>query len=156
MPIKIDPDALAIWKHHKQSPQSTLVVPVNCVGVLGAGMAKQASVVLPASATGTYKKACGSVLKAQGDYLDLGTSCFFATKGHWKDESHAIPIKKGLLKWLNELILKDLERTLLIPALGSGLGGLHWDLFLPSIISDIPDIIKSDQSKIDIVFYNPL
>lgn len=116
-----------------------LVNPVNCVGVMGAGLAKQFKERFPDNFR-KYLEACetgavklGSVYVTEEDGpLSRIYIVNFPTKRHWKDRSHLAWIACGLM---------DLRRTcgdlgirsLAIPQVGCGLGGLDWADVLPLV-----------------------
>jgi O-acetyl-ADP-ribose deacetylase (regulator of RNase III) len=49
----------------------------------------------------------------------------FPTKRHWRDDSRIEDIEAGL-KWLQEHYQREGIKSLAVPALGCGLGGLEW------------------------------
>lgn len=143
----------SLWSEFKSStsPQKAIVVPVNCVGVMGAGFALQASHELDKGLVEAYKKACGSTLKAQGDVLDLGNVVYFATKGHWNELTNENSLLKGWEKWMATL-KPEQERELYLPAIGCGLGGLKWQFLYPRLrLLTPPDIQDSETLKL--IFY---
>lgn len=107
-----------------------LVNPVNCVGVMGAGLAKQFAVRWP-DMLADYRSACrngscqvGRVhLWRAPDGLRVAQ---LPTKIHWRDPSHLDYIKTGLDSLAEELQRHDI-RSVAMPALGCGLGGLPWE-----------------------------
>lgn len=93
-----------------------IVIPVNCVGVMGAGLARQFAETFPNTAPYIRKKIQGM---APGMYIKDHTFIFATTKDHWKD-----PSKK---EWIVDILydFKQLENaSIAIPPLGCGLGGL--------------------------------
>jgi O-acetyl-ADP-ribose deacetylase (regulator of RNase III) len=104
-----------------------IVIPVNTVGVPGAGLAKAWAQMDPVAA-GEYKALCkqGRIKIGEVAIVKHGESrwVMFPTKDHWRNPSH--------LEWI-EAGLVDLQRyapgfqSLAIPALGCGLGGLKWE-----------------------------
>lgn len=106
-----------------------LVIPVNCRGVAGAGLALAARKHFPAWFN-AYKHACQTGrLKSPGD-LDLYRQdaqwlVSFATKGHWQEKSSLSAVEAGLMR-LAELARRQPFESLAVPALGCGLGGLAW------------------------------
>ena len=108
------------------------VNPVNCVGVMGAGLALQFKLAYPKMFR-DYRLACelGKVAIGSVWPFDRGLTSTprwiinFPTKRHWRDVSEIDSIDRGLvsLKWF----LADNEiKSVAIPALGCGLGGLDW------------------------------
>ena len=129
-----------------------LVVPVNCVGVAGAGLALAFKQRYPEWYR-SYHGCCADHLLTPGRlYLydhhpsmledKLFTIVNFPTKYHWKDRSRLEYIQWGLDNLACILVLEPPERfvhlavtSIAIPALGCGLGGLDWDDVLPEIQS---------------------
>lgn len=104
-----------------------LVNPVNCVGVMGAGLALSFKNRFPYNFT-QYKKACASGLITIGSCLTIreGETWIinFPTKTHFKNKSELNYISNGLPSLINELN-KHKIISVAIPALGCGLGGLN-------------------------------
>lgn len=114
-----------------QSSAAALVNPCNCVGVMGGGLAALFARRYP-DMNQDYKRYCAAgSLKPGGVHvygLDLDGFVFnVATKDHWMTDSKYEWIEHGLkeiTKLMRELDLKSLA----IPALGCGLGGLDWNI----------------------------
>lgn len=107
---------------------------VNCVGVMGAGVALAFKNKYPEMFK-EYVKQCKekkitpgnpSVWK-EGDMFSKGIEIInFPTKDHWRNPSEYEYVESGLI-WLSEY-LKDRESlTVTLPALGCGHGGLDWE-----------------------------
>lgn len=115
-----------------------IVIPVNTMGVMGKGLAKEFKdrYLLQAS---MYEKQCkytkregGDVFRAIPEYKFL----FFCTKEHWKNPSKIEWIELGLyylMDSLTPIILPAKPLSIAIPPLGCGLGGLNWDDVYPLI-----------------------
>lgn len=110
----------------------TVVIPVNRVGVLGAGLAKQWDMVAPKDATDAYRSACRNGFLQEEDFLFIAPNyLMFPTKNHWKDKSDWPTIKR-LLREASEFYADlahsspNIPQDLNIPRLGCGLGGLKW------------------------------
>lgn len=112
------------------------VNPVNCVGVSGAGLAKEFKEAFPESYE-DYRYTCkegkgklfrpGEVMFFTEEIFD-GTACqvaYFATKDHWKDPSQMVWIARGLQSLAFQLDRFGIS-SVAVPALGCGLGGLEW------------------------------
>jgi len=106
-----------------------IVVPVNCVGVAGAGLAKDIMSRHKILFT-AYKEICNRGSFSPGDvvrvyfYNDIRPAwILFATKDHWRDKSKLEWIEKGfdMLSYIEE------SRYIALPAVGCGLGGLNWE-----------------------------
>jgi O-acetyl-ADP-ribose deacetylase (regulator of RNase III) len=107
---------------------NALVNPVNCVGVMGKGLALAFKHKYPEN----YKFYIDSCEKGNvkiGSMLVYKTCNFpeyiinFPTKQHWKNNSELYMIEKGLIALVQTI--KDLKIcSIAIPHLGCGLGGL--------------------------------
>jgi O-acetyl-ADP-ribose deacetylase (regulator of RNase III) len=109
-----------------------LVNPVNCVGVMGRGLAAQFKRAFPENFR-AYRDACGRRQIAPGKLLVVETGApmpryvvNFPTKRHWRDRSRLEDVEAGL-DALTGAIRKHEIRSLAVPPLGCGLGGLDWD-----------------------------
>ena len=108
-----------------------LVNPVNEVGVSGKGLALQFKKAHPENFK-LYATACRAQHVRVGQMFTtsvVGCRCDwivnFPTKKHWRDPSQPAWIVAGLLD-LRNVIQARLIRSIAIPALGCGLGGLPW------------------------------
>jgi hypothetical protein len=109
---------------------STLGVPVNAVGVMGAGLAKEFAKRFP-SLEPAYRKAIKDGALAIGTpwlyrhpETNLGALCI-VTKDHWKMPSELIHIEQSL-EWISRNWEGIGIQDLALPKLGCGLGGLEW------------------------------
>lgn len=111
------------------SKAQTLVNPVNCVGTMGAGLAKQFAHRYP-NMVPEYKRICRATPPPEpgGGWLWRGDKkqvlCIF-TKDHWRDPSQLEWIDDGVFwfcQWYPEYRIKSVA----FPALGCGYGGLAW------------------------------
>ena len=122
--------------------------PVNAAGVMGAGLALAFKERFPNNFF-AYRTACelGRVRVGTVHIADLGDALpviiNFPTKHHWRDEgSDLSSIRTGLDSLVAEVKKRNL-RSVAIPALGCGLGGLEWGNVLPLIeraAGDLPDV----------------
>ena|SRR5690606_1843967 len=112
-----------------KSEADCILIPVNKVGVMGAGIARQFKNKHPQGYK-DYVAWCerGSPLP----YLWENYG-FFPTKKHWKDKSHYQQIKQDLLKFF---ALDDTIESIAIPPLGCGLGGLDPVTYIPKLVGD--------------------
>lgn len=132
-----------------------LVNTVNTVGVMGKGIALQFKNRFPNNYK-IYREACksktfktGDVLTVkEGDLLDQKYVINFPTKAHWKSPSKIEYIKTGLVA-LKKEIEKYQIKSIAIPPLGCGNGGLDW-----SVVKDLM-INELDTLTIDIHIYEP-
>lgn len=123
-----------------QSGAEALVNTVNTVGVMGKGIALQFKEAFPNN-NKAYIDACknkklepGKLLAVWDENLQLGRKLIinFPTKIHWRNPSKYEYIEKGLIT-LRELLQKKNLKSVAIPPLGSGNGGLDWNKVKPMI-----------------------
>lgn len=116
-----------------KSNAEALVNTVNTVGVMGKGIALQFKKVFPENFE-LYTKACKSKKVVIGtmfvtkttDLIDQKYIINFPTKKHWKEKSKAEYIQKGLRDLVRVMQDKQIK-SIAIPPLGCGLGGLAWE-----------------------------
>lgn len=118
-----------------------IVNTVNCVGVMGRGIALQFKNTWPENFK-AYEVACKreEVQPGRMFVFDTGRLILpqyiinFPTKRHWRGKSRIEDIETGLSA-LVAVIEECGIRSIAIPPLGSGLGGLEWSEVLPRIES---------------------
>ena len=108
----------------------TLVNTVNCIGVMGKGMALECKLRFPEMFI-KYKDSCDKKLFKPG-YLQIYKNSKpwilnFPTKIHWKDPSKIEYLEKGLKKFQDEYLNKNIS-SIAFPLLGASLGGLSEEL----------------------------
>ena len=116
-----------------------LVNTVNCVGVMGKGVALQFKAAFPANFR-AYAAACrrGEVVPGKvfvhetGQLTNPRFIINFPTKRHWRDKSRFEDIEAGLRSLRQEVQARNI-RSVAVPALGCGLGGLNWADVRPRI-----------------------
>lgn len=109
-----------------------LVNPVNCVGVMGRGLALQFKKAFPENFE-AYSAACAHRAVQPGRMFIFETATLtkpryiinFPTKRHWQDKSRIEDIETGLEALAYEIIARRI-RSIAIPPLGAGLGRLSW------------------------------
>ena len=109
-----------------------LVNTVNCVGVMGRGIALQFKKAFPDNFR-AYAEACkcGQVVPGRMFIFETGGLTNpryiinFPTKRHWRGASRIGDIEAGLDALVREIRERDIG-SIAIPPLGSGLGGLDW------------------------------
>jgi len=127
-----------------------LVNPVNCVGVMGKGLAKAFRDRWPAMFE-SYRAHC-----ANGSLLPGGVHLWtnpdpdgprwivnVATKNHWREGAHLEWVREGA----HELVrtARGLGVTsLAVPAMGAGLGGLTWEQVRPVLLDELVDLHGAD------------
>lgn len=123
-----------------------LVNTVNCVGVMGRGIALQFRNAYPENYK-AYVKACQReevqpgrmFLFETGELTGPRTIINFPTKRHWRGKSRMEDIDAGL-KALVEVLREKQIRSIAIPPLGSGLGGLDWAQVRPRIVAALGEL----------------
>lgn len=133
-----------------------LVNTVNCVGIMGRGIALQFKNMFPDNFK-AYAAACvrGAVEPGRMFVFDTGELTLpryimnFPTKRHWRGKSRIEDIESGLVALVAEIRTRDI-RSIAIPPLGSGLGGLDWAQVKPLIASALADL-----NDVDIVVFEP-
>ena len=108
----------------------TLVNTVNCIGVMGKGMALECKLRFPEMFI-KYKDSCDKKLFKPG-YLQIYKNSKpwilnFPTKIHWKDPSKIEYLEDGLKKFQDEYLNKNIS-SIAFPLLGASLGGLSEEL----------------------------
>jgi O-acetyl-ADP-ribose deacetylase (regulator of RNase III) len=116
-----------------------LVNTVNCVGIMGRGVALQFKEAFPANFK-AYVAACRREEVQPGRMFVYETGTLtnpkfiinFPTKRHWRGKSRMEDIDSGLRALADEILKRGIS-SIAIPPLGSGLGGLDWSDVLPRI-----------------------
>ena len=116
-----------------------LVNTVNCVGVMGRGIALQFKKAFPENFR-VYAAACrrGEVQPGRMFVFETGALTNpryiinFPTKRHWRGNSRIEDIRAGLKDLATVIRDRDI-RSIAVPPLGSGLGGLEWSDVRPRI-----------------------
>lgn len=122
--ITITPPASSIF----HSTDSMIVIPVNCVGVMGKGLALEYAKRYPEGLE-VYRNACAVKAILPGRSYRFGRRVIFAaTKCDWRNPSKLEWIVGCLKDILAISALAD-DASVAIPALGCGLGGLDWESF---------------------------
>lgn len=123
-----------------------LVNSVNCVGVMGRGIARQFKSAFPENYE-AYRAACalGDVRPGQMFVFErtgLGNPRYvvnFPTKRHWRSKSKLADIIAGLGALADEIKRRKI-RSIALPALASDLGGLEWSTVRPHIEAALGDL----------------
>lgn len=116
-----------------------IVNAVNCVGVMGRGLAAQFKRVYPANFR-AYEAACKRKEVQPGKMLVFEVQgsprprwiINFPTKRHWRAASRLDDIQAGLVALIDEVRDRGI-RSIAVPSLGCGLGGLSWAEVKPLI-----------------------
>ncbi len=116
-----------------ETPADVRINTVNCVGVMGAGVALRFKERFPEMFK-AYKKECENKTVRPGKphvwsdfylYENL-TIINFPTKDHWRNPSKYEYIESGLI-WLEKFLKDRGPVKVTLPALGCGHGGLDWN-----------------------------
>lgn len=135
-----------------------IVNTVNCVGVMGKGIALQCKQLYP-DVYWQYREACQKGQLVPGKMLVTSTGpiegrspkyiIHFPTKRHWRMKSILADIEAGLRDLRSHIIEYDIT-SVSIPALGCGNGGLNWNDVKPLIIRQF-----QNMSDCLVVIYEP-
>lgn len=139
-----------------QADVEALVNTVNCVGIMGRGIALQ----FKNAYAGNYKayvSACKRGEVQPGRMFVFETNALigpkyiinFPTKRDWRGKSHLDYIDTGLIA-LVEVIRQRGIRSIAIPPLGSGLGGLDWAVVRPRIVAALEPL-----EGVEVLLYAP-
>ena len=135
-----------------ESQAQTLVNTVNCVGVMGKGIALEFKKRFPEMYKDYVKRCKARQVQLGKPYLFRGLEppwiLNFPTKKHWRSKSYLTDIEAGLTH------LEQHYRTwgiisLAVPALGCGNGGLPWQAVGPILYRHL------NQLDISIELYAP-
>lgn len=126
----------------------SIVNPVNCVGIMGAGLALKFKERYPQNYK-AYKAVCENKLLKAGDIFVTKISnngvkyvINFATKDHYKNHSKINYITEGLIA-LKQFLDKENISSVAIPALGCGLGGLNYPEVKDKILKEFDNTEKN-------------
>lgn len=139
-----------------QDESEAIVNTVNCVGVMGRGIALQFKNKWPSNFK-AYAEACRREEVQPGRLFVFSTGSVtpphyivnFPTKRHWKGKSRLSDIDAGLdalVSWIHETGV----RSIALPPLGSGLGGLDWADVRARIVSALEGL-----PSVDVRVYEP-
>jgi O-acetyl-ADP-ribose deacetylase (regulator of RNase III) len=137
-------------------PAEALVNTVNCVGIMGRGVALQFKNAFPENFR-AYKAACdrGEVQPGRMFVFEVGQLTRprwiinFPTKRHWRGNSRMQDIESGLTALVAEIRERGI-RCIAIPPLGSGLGGLSWADVKPRIVEALRGL-----NDVEVILFEP-
>ena len=141
-----------------EAPVEALVNTVNEVGVMGKGIALMFRDAFPEN-TKAYEAACreGAVRVGQmfvtrtGDVVGPKWIINFPTKKHWRQPSKMEWVRLGL-KDLVYVVRTEQIRSLALPPLGCGNGGLEWSQVRREIEAGLAELADGGT---EIVVYEP-
>jgi O-acetyl-ADP-ribose deacetylase (regulator of RNase III) len=116
-------------------PGGALVVPVNTIGVMGAGLALDVAKRYP-EVVAPYKAACrsGSVRPGEAHVFAVNDRVWFAaTKADWRAPSRGSWVVSCAEQIAALSHRRPDVREVAVPALGCGLGCLSWEAYGPAI-----------------------
>lgn len=139
-----------------EAPVEALVNTVNTVGVMGKGIALMFKERFPRNMA-AYADACkrghvttGKMFATEtGELLGARWIVNFPTKQHWKAPSQMAWVEDGLID-LRRFIIENHIRSIAIPPLGAGNGGLNWQEVKPKIEQALGDL-----HQVEILVYEP-
>ncbi len=134
-----------------------LVNTVNCVGVMGRGLALQFKKCYPENFQ-EYQRICKDGRLAPGKMLVHDRGIFtnprfiinFPTKKHWREKSHIDDIRSGLQALVAAVEEHEIS-SIAIPPLGCGLGGLDWQDIRPLIEAAFTNL----SASVEVLIYEP-
>ena len=132
-----------------EADAEALVNTVNCVGFMGKGIALQFKQAFPENFK-FYERACEREEVRPGKMLVYETGTMhlprfiinFPTKRHWRGKSRIEDIEAGLVALVEEINARGI-RSIAVPPLGCGNGGLEWSHVRPRIVralEAVPDV----------------
>ena len=133
-----------------------LVNTVNCVGVMGKGIALHFKLAFPANFE-AYREACrrGEVCPGRMFVFPTGLPANprfivnFPTKRDWREGSRLEDIDAGLQELTVEIRRLGIG-SIAVPPLGCGLGGLEWEAVRPRI-----EAAFADMPEVHVLLYEP-
>ena len=133
-------------------PTEAIVNTVNCVGVMGKGVALEFKRRWPENFK-EYKQACADKKLVPGQMLVFDNSQLFGaekhrflinfpTKRHWRSSSKIDDNESGLTDFVKQVHRLKIQ-SVTLPALGCGNGGLEWSevkLLVEEAVSALPEV----------------
>ena len=138
------------------APAEALINTVNEVGVMGKGIALMFREAFPEN-TKVYEAACKARTVQVGQVLAVENHALtgprwiinFPTKKHWRNPSKFEWVESGLRDLVRVLKEKQI-RSIAIPPLGCGQGGLQWEQVRPAIEAALAEL-----PEVDAIVYEP-
>lgn len=139
-----------------EADTEALVNTVNTVGVMGKGIALAFKKAFPNNYK-IYKQACQDKEFNIGDLLITNTGQLtpkfivnFPTKEHWRGRSKIEFVEIGMQELVKEINLKEIK-SIAIPPLGCGNGGLNWREVKPIILKNLEVL----ANNVEVIIYEP-
>ena len=122
-----------------------IIIPTNCVGVMGAGLALGILSVYPNLKNKYYEFCRLNSVKSGNVYVIEDSGRLFGmatTKNHWKEDSNYEKVENCIRQC--DILAKSVGEQISMPRLGCGLGGLRWPA--------VRDLMITHLSETDEVF----
>lgn len=139
-----------------EADAEALVNTVNTVGVMGKGIALAFKKAFPNNYK-VYRQACQDEEFNIGDLLITNTGQLapkyvvnFPTKKHWRGRSKIEFVEIGMQELVKEINLREIK-SIAIPPLGCGNGGLNWREVKPIILKNLEVL----ANKVEVIIYEP-
>ncbi len=139
-----------------QADVEALVNTVNTVGVMGKGIALAFKKAFPNNFK-TYRQLCkdkkfdiGELLITNTDQIRPKFIINFPTKKHWRSRSKIEFIEIGMKKLVKEIKEKQIK-SIAIPPLGCGNGGLNWNEVKTVILRELKEVDKD----VEVIIFEP-
>lgn len=140
-----------------EADAEALVNTVNCVGFMGKGIALQFKQAFPANFK-AYEAACRArqVVPGRMFVFEIGRLMNpryiinFPTKRHWREKSRIDDIHSGLKALIEEVSRLGI-RSIAVPPLGCGLGGLEWGTVRPMI-----EAAFAERPSVRVLLFEPV
>lgn len=140
-----------------EAEAEALVNTVNTVGIMGKGIALQFRETFPENYK-FYQKACKQGQVQIGKMLVFDNGQFvspryiinFPTKGHWRESSKIEDVEAGLVDLQNVICNYEIK-SIAVPPLGCGSGGLDWNVVRPMIVDSL-----NQFEDVIILIYEPV
>lgn len=140
----------------KQDDLDAIVNTVNCVGVMGKGIALQFKNKWPANYA-AYRSACDQKKVRPGQMFIYDSGGLvkpnfiinFPTKDHWRESSKIAYVRDGLADLIRQIEHYKIK-SIAIPPLGCGNGGLDWAVVRP-MIEEAFDVLPN----VDVRLFEP-
>lgn len=139
------------------APVDALVNTVNCEGVMGKGIALQFKQAWPAMFK-AYRAACkaGEVVPGRMHVWETGLLhgprfiINFPTKRHWREGSRLEDIDAGLVDLVAQVRALGI-RSIAVPPLGAGNGGLDWAVVRARVVAAVEGV-----PEVRVVLFEPV
>ena len=139
-----------------EAEAEALVNTVNTVGVMGKGIALMFKESFPANFK-AYAAACKAkeirtgrmFVYETGNWVGPRFVINFPTKAHWRSPSRMEWIEEGLSDLVEIIKQRDI-RSIALPPLGAGNGGLEW-----SVVRELIDRRLSALEDVDVLVFEP-